>query len=343
MRNGAITIGMMVIFVSIIIYIIKNLNSFIELWNKFIKKKIRNVCLVLIAILLVIFIYDNSKEIIENIAIYRKNKEYNKIYEYSEKMKEEETLYYNETYNNEYSNQTYSKPYIFENFEYVEGTYDDGFVIQDMNKNQYVWVPCTNKDIEGIAKLQKKNFVSPVFISKDVCYDEQYEEFLKSALENGGFYISRFEIGIENDLPVSKAGVKVWNNVSREEAKNIISNMYENEKIHCELINGFAYDTTLIWLKNTNEIEKNIIDIQKEKIIYSGRTSYNKIYDFCDNILELSTENFYDNIIVRGFSASEEEMNSGINFSEESRYTIFKDSTNVNLLDGLSFRTILYK
>lgn len=333
-------------FIVIIILIMKFLsdedNNLKEKIKKEIKieKYIKIFVSVLIVTCLVIFCF---KEISGLIKSYKKNEENKILFEYSDKKKIEENNYYQEMIEKEYENQNYFKPYVPEGFNYVEGTVENGFVIEDDAKNQYVWIPCTNKQINGVPKLEKKDFVSNAFIANSDCYDENYKEFIKSALENGGFYISRFEIGKENNLPVSKNGMEVYTDISKNDAVGIISKMYESKSINCELINGFAYDTTLEWIKSNNEIEPYVVDVQKEDIIYTGRNCYNNIYDFCDNMLEFSTEFLYDTIVVRGFSSSDVEMDKDVLFSEESRYCIFENDTSVSLVDGLAFRTILYK
>lgn len=342
MRQGSIIIGIMIIFISILIYIIKNIDMFYKIIEKKINKKIKYIFLFIILLCLIFFIYNNFIKIYDNIRIYIKQKSFNELYEYSDNKKREENAYYKEI-NEKYENENFKNPYIPEGFCYVEGTYVDGFVIEDKEKNQYVWVPCTNKELENIPTLKKRNFAFPAFVSKDMCYDEKYEKFLKSAFENGGFYISRFEIGEENGIPVSKPNVELVSDLTIDEAKKTVSNMYKNEKINCEIINGFAYDTTILWLQMNQEIDKQNIDVEEQKSIYTGRKSYNKIFDLFDNIMEFTTEIYYDNIIVRGVGTVIEETENEIGFDEESRYTILKNNNFVNLYDKLAIRTIIYK
>ena len=199
-----------------------------------------------------------------------------------------ETKYYEELLSKDYAEKKYENPYIFEGFTYVEGEWDTGYVIQDENGNQYVWVPCTNKKSIDIVKLTKKDFIIDPLISYKECYDENidsYEKFIKSALENGGFYISRYEIGNENETPVSKSNTKIWSSITRNEAIEIINKMYNN--INCNLINGYAYDTVLDWIRKTNIINVNnvLVDInideinkkEIESIVLTGREKYNNI------------------------------------------------------------------
>lgn len=263
-----------------------------------------------------------------------------------EEVKEKITLegkIYKELIDNEYETQNSKNPYIPEGFSYVEGTWENGYVIQDENQNQYVWVPCSNNDSEELVKLERMNRCNMAFISYNSCYNEGYEEFLKSALENGGFYISRYEIGKEENIPVSKANIEIWNNITKEEAKEIVSTMYDT--INCELINGYAYDTTLKWVEKTNEIKikENIIKFEKDTKIFTGRKSNNNIYDFCDNVLEYSLENLYDTTIIRGFIGSDSIEYTANSFSEENRYCILPEEKSYGVVIPIAMRTILYK
>lgn len=251
------------------------------------------------------------------------------------KNKEEiqiETDYYNEIINKIYNIENCKNPYIIDGFEYVEGTWNTGYVIQDSNGNQFVWVPCTNIENEfGIEKLKKNNFSNDAFIKSFYCNEENYEEFLTSALENGGFYISRFEIGKDdNDNPVSQKNYKIWTNITRDEAMRVANEMYSN--INSELINGYAYDTTLSWIINSEEIELKV----KNESKYTGTQSYKNIYDILDNIYELTTEKSSGEVIYRGIIPDTKYM-TGANLDNR------LSGSNNYKYENLGFRTILYK
>ena len=267
--------------------------------------------------------------------------------EYDKKISDE-NKFYKDVINKNYTNQKYDEPYIPEGFSYVEGAWDNGFVIQDERKNQFVWVPCTNIEDVNVEKLQRYNFSKQVLISKDLCNNNSYEEFLISALENGGFYISRFEIGNENNMPVSKKDMEIWKNVTRDEAEKIVDKMYDN--INCKLVNGYAYDTTLSWLMNTNDFNINILDINQKENTTTGKVAYNNIFDFSDNVMELTVETNYSNVIIRGFPY---ELNSkdkdiilekiGEDIGNFDRFSIAENENNFTITTLLAFRCVIYK
>ena len=233
---------------------------------------------------------------------------------------------------------------IPEGFKYLEGTWSSGYVIQDSNKNEFVWIPCTNLEIDGVPKLAKNDYASDPYVKSTICYDLEYEAFLNSALKYGGFYVSRYEIGKENDIPVSKNNTLVWNKITPQDSIEVTKTMYPNAKgFKCELINGYAYDTMLAWVFDTvgkDKIKYDYLEIDnsKEKYdIYTGRNMYNNIYDIFDDIQEI-TQEFTDNTpISRGTTKKidEEEMKQKY---ETRLYTINNVSWN-----DLTFRTMIYK
>lgn len=352
MNSAIFKIGIAIVFITIFIYIIKNYKNISKIIEKYQNNKIikYSIC-VIIAIILIyvlIYFYNQTQVLKTSINWYKTSKENDFMFAEYDKKITEENKFYKEVINKNYENQKYSEPYIPEGFSYVEGTWNTGFVIQDSNQNQYVWVPCTNKEDLGVEKLQRINFSKQAFISKDICNNNGYESFLNSALENGGFYISRFEIGKENDNPVSKKDVEIWNNVTRDEAVKIVEKMYDN--INCELVNGYAYDTALSWIMNTNEIKPDIVDTDEKEKFYTGRISYNNIYDFVDNTMEITSETSYSNVIIRGFpyeiaqdSKDVALQNFGYNIESFDRFSIRETDNYFTITTILGFRTIIYK
>lgn len=337
MNSKIILVVIDVIIVSLIIYLLKNKN---ELEN-ILKKKARIILKFVIIMIVIICI------LLYNLKMIRKIGNSYKMLKLSQELEittkefdnklEQEHKYYTNALQKEYG-ELEKEPYIPEGFEYVEGDVNSGFVIQDMNKNQYVWVPCTNRENENIVKLQKKDFYLQAGIKHYDCIDTEYESFINSALINGGFYISRYEIGMENENIVSKASVPVLTYISKKEAIELINNMYTNESINCKLINGYAYDTTLEWIEKSNNINIEKYRFDKDVDTLTGRSKYNNIYDFIDNVMEISIEEFYDTVIYRGFDYDSE-------ITLDSRYNILEDSISScnEQLKLLAYRTILYK
>ena len=350
MSNGIIQSALTIFIVSIAIYVVKYLKFFSKYLDNKIVKIIGKIVLGVIMLIINFKIYKEIIQISTNLSYLNEVRKNNEIFEiYDEKILNE-LRYYKKICEDEYSIENSQKPYIPEGFEYVEGEWKNGFVIQDKELNQYVWVPCSNmNENDFVAKLERKNFVTQPMISKDVCVNDKYEKFLESALKNGGFYISRFEIGIDNNKPVSQYGRNIYCNITKNEAKEFVSKMYEQHEINCDLINGYAYDTTMSWLKQTNDsIKIDIYDIENNEL-FTGRNHYNNIYDFFDNIMEITSEESYSNIIIRGWIYEDmskyENIINVMGISEDcfDRFSIREHDNDFSPYTLLTTRTILYK
>lgn len=341
MREGCIKIGIFIVMLSVGLYFIKNREEICSFVNSKIKNILLKIIYFLIILIILVCLIVLCKRINKYLKfgnVYVKNEEDFK--EVDEKISIEDNIY-SDLIKKDYENQKPNEPYIPDGFSYVEGNWENGYVIQDENQNEYVWVPCTNKISNTITRLKRQNAVAVPFVNYTSCYNESYEKFLKSALENGGFYISRYEIGNENEIPVSKKNVPIITNITREEAIEIVDKMYDN--INCELINGYAYDTALKWVEKSNYLEMKIIEITKNENVLSGRNLNCNIYDFCDNVLEYSLENLYDTIIIRGFVNSDSTEFTRSLFSKESRYCMPIQDSSFGGVIPVAIRTIIYK
>lgn len=194
-------------------------------------------------------------------------------------------------------------------FKYVEGDSQTGAIIQDKNKNQFVWVPIKENNLyqrqifvnngDGITveDIEKLNI-------NDI--NSYNQEFNDSILNYEGFYIARFEAGKESDVevPVSKAGVLPWTQVRWEKARELSIGMYdENDYFQTDLINSYAWDSTCNWIRNTG---KNIDDSTSygnyqnssdglNRVTETGsneRWKINNIYDMAGNAWEYTTEEY---------------------------------------------------
>lgn len=349
MEKGIIVIGISIIGISLFIYFIKNYKELLEIYNKNKDKKILKFISILLIVLFIILgiklSYTEIKSLYNNMKWYKTSKENDLEFEKYDELINDENLFYKNAFAKNYEHQNYKEPYIPEGFKYVEGEWNSGYVIQDEQGNQYVWIPCTNKEnIDNVEILKRTNFTQESFISKDMCSNENYESFINSALENGGFFVSRYEIGNENGSPVSKSNVEVWSNINKEQAVNIVKQI-QIRNVKCELINGYAYDTILSWLINTNDIE--FIKNDTKETIYTGKKSFNNIFDFTDNVMEITSELNYGTVIVRGFPVTEnanlKEMNLNFEIGNLDRFSIRQEDNFFSDGTLLGIRTIIYK
>lgn len=335
--KNIIIVGIIVLgFINLIVN--KEIREFIK---KILNKKIYKFNLTVGTVILALFfvwtslmIFSYIVTIVDNVRSAQiPTDELDETMELGYRMSDEERITYTEIMEQETDIDKCKNPYIPEGFKYIEGTWDTGYVIESEKGNQYVWIPCTNiKNNSGINILKRKDFSSNSFVKSFLCYEdsEKYEDFLNSALQNGGFYISRFEIGIdENGNPVSKMGYKIWNNITKEEAKEKATLIEDN--INSELINGYAYDTAFSFIYD--EIENTSVYELHES---TGLQSIKNIYDMVDNVYELTTEMQFEAVVYRGIIPDNKYID---NTSIDNRLVTNNDYS----ADNLGFRTILYK
>ena len=183
-------------------------------------------------------------------------------------------------------------PYLPEGFRKVSGTtLDNGFTVQDSTGNQYVWVevPKTT-EVYPTAGLEVTEFTEDAYTAietdlhtytndyresgyEDTYYSdaatgltsEQYtqlkQKMLKSVYQNGGFYIGKYETGIENaprtsgdasavpgETPVIKQNAYPYNYVTCSQAQTLASNMESGDRT-TSLLFGVQWDLTLKYLE----------------------------------------------------------------------------------------------
>ena len=197
------------------------------------------------------------------------------------------------------SNET--RPYLPTGFTQVKGTtLKNGLTIQDSTGNQYVWVEVPKAErVYKTAGLEIKDFTDEEYTKieddlhtytndyrdgtsyKDEYYSdattglksEQYTELkqkmLKSVYQNGGFYIGKYETGIENkpktsysvdtaptETPVIKRNAYPYNYVTCSQAQTLASNM-ESGNHTSSLMFGVQWDLVLKYLetKGTSQMD----------------------------------------------------------------------------------------
>ncbi len=199
-------------------------------------------------------------------------------------------------------------PYFPDNtFTKKEGTIDTGLVIKDASGNEYVWVVVprttavykttglgkttfTDADYTSIEKDLKDYTSTYVTTSgySDTWYADNQNEgwlseteyktlknsMLKSVYENGGFYVGRYEAGIETTgtnrtsntdknsdgkyimpsiAPVTKADAYPYTYVTRTQAQNLASNVNSGTKTS-SLMFGVQWDLVLAFMHNKGNI-----------------------------------------------------------------------------------------
>ena len=237
-------------------------------------------------------------------------------------------------------------PYLpSDDFHYDTSTsVDTGLVIQDANGNEYVWVvvpkslysnknynsnnakkPSSSTDYANIeyclqqytATYRGNTDFSDVYYTDDknvgwfadaTAYNNLKNSMLKSVYENGGFYVGRYEAGIETTgtnrtsntdtnsdgkftiegmpTPVTKADAYPYTYVTRTQAQNLASKVNAGTKTS-SLMFGVQWDLVLAFMSkdtakitSTDVLTKNSTTIgnYRESEIQLGQTGKYAIY-----------------------------------------------------------------
>ena len=206
-------------------------------------------------------------------------------------------------------------PYLpSDDFHYDTSTsVDTGLVIKDGKENEYVWVvvPRTaavykttglgkttftdadytsiEKDLKdytsiyvtesGYSDLYYPDDKNVGWFADETAYNNLKNSMLKSVYENGGFYVGRYEAGIEttgtnrtsntdknsegkyitpSTTPVSKADAYPYTYVTRTQAQNLASNVNSGTKTS-SLMFGVQWDLVLAFMHNKGNIEDSTL------------------------------------------------------------------------------------
>ena len=212
------------------------------------------------------------------------------------------------------SNET--RPYLPTGFTQVKGTtLKNGLTIQDSTGNQYVWVevPKTGKvyptaglnitefttdeytaieadlhtytDVYRDGTIYKDEYYSGVGLTSDE-YTNLKKTMLKSVYQNGGFYIGKYETGIEDapktsgsanvaptETPVIKQNSYPYNFVTCKQAQTLASNM-ESGNHTSSLMFGVQWDLVLKYLETKGTAQADLTTNSTNFGNY-----YNKLYN----------------------------------------------------------------
>ena len=170
-----------------------------------------------------------------------------------------------------------------------EDSVDAGLVIIDGSGNEYVWVevpktiykdsnyntngePSSSTDyskIEACLKAYTSDYSDASYSDTNPKFTTLYQNMLKSVYENGGFYVGRYEAGIDtttgtnrtsntdknsdgkytmpSTTPVTKADAYPYTYVTRTQAQNLASNVNSGDKTS-SLMFGVQWDLVLAFM-----------------------------------------------------------------------------------------------
>ena len=198
------------------------------------------------------------------------------------------------------SNET--RPYLPTGFTQVKGTtLKNGLTIQDSTGNQYVWVevPKTGKvyptaglnitefttdeytaieaDLHTYTNDYRESGCEDIYSSNEATgltsaqYTELKQKMLKSVYQNGGFYVGKYETGIEDapktsgssstaptEKPVIKQNAYPYNYVTCSQAQTLASGMVKSGDYTSSLMFGVQWDLVLKYLETKGTAQADL-------------------------------------------------------------------------------------
>ena len=164
-------------------------------------------------------------------------------------------------------------------------TIDEGIVIEDSEKNQFVWVPVSKENFatefvrrEGYSEGSLQSFLSNCGEANAKGENEKVTEtettkkeamkMYASVERNEGFYIARYEAGKEGENVVSKKGADVYNEIpwssngemqettgttgGAVELSRNFANVKNYKTVTSTLIYGVQWDAVMKWMENVS-------------------------------------------------------------------------------------------
>ena len=269
-------------------------------------------------------------------------------------------------------------PYLPDStFLYKEGDLNTGLVITDENKNEYVWVEVPRTaEVYETAGTNISNFTDEEYTkiesdlhkyttdyrngtsnndtyfvdnaegwfteTGDTSYDMAKKKMLKSVYQNGGFWVGRYEAGIDtnrigdgpaSEIPQTKADLYPYTHVTRTQAK-VLAEQVESGSYTSSLMFGVQWDLVLKY------IEEKAVIVADEASKDSVKTQILK--DFNNNSINIG--NYYNSgfTLAKGKFAQYSELARWYNFNSENKTTWVTGSEKLkksSYLDGILLTT----
>ncbi len=216
-----------------------------------------------------------------------------------------------------------------------EDSVNDGLVIIDADGNEFVWIPA---DGVKLKYAQNKNLGSDIdsYTKYDDWTDEEeLNERIASVNLYEGFYVGRYETGVEESKEYEnnstyianketrnttdgklsiKKGLQPWNFISWDNAKKLSEEMYSgnvvSQNVMSRLMDSYAWDTITTWLDNSG------FDIEDSSswgnFLYAGGYEINGLYAIGERDFAPSGESVFPTKYCRGsFLVPEGRKNEG--------------------------------
>jgi|GEM_PF-761019 len=250
---------------------------------------------------------------------------------------------------------SYNNPIIPKGFKAINDgaiwpmNWNTGLVIEDVNGNQFVWVPVDGTNVPYVKWCTTGIAYNDVTLSDGTLPSGITEN--TQITKYGGFYIARYEAGKESTATlVSKKNATVWVTINYANSKATSEAMYTTAEVKSGLVTGTQWDTAMKWIQNSgksvtnstawdNHLDSiapaNVAGFGVKQVAgYSEYWKANNIYNLAGNVTEWTNEIYGVKSIRRGGASHI----SGISSTAATRANVVSTDT----YSTMGFRTALY-
>ena len=163
-----------------------------------------------------------------------------------------------------------------ENIDWTMKNEDGVYNVQTLY-NQFVWIPVASEDAyqmdfsypSGYYRNIENTFTDTEYLPTDIqptiddaTNNEKAER--TAVLKYNGFYISRYETGIENSKPVSKQNATVYTDKKQTEFKRIGKDMYGDSSnyVKSAMCSGIQWDMVMKFIDGKTDGKENTYDVR---------------------------------------------------------------------------------
>ena len=193
--------------------------------------------------------------------------------------------------------------------------------------------------------------------STENTHAKDIEAFIRSATNNHGYYIGRYEARKDKDNNLTEVGKdKVYNEVSQSTSAEKSKDMYTNGKFTSDLMNSYAWDTAIVFEQEFDDRKNKDTKYSKQRSLYSNweslQTGSNNIenieqqdkicniWDMASNCTEWTTETYSKSNTPCVCRGGNYRVNGGVYYTSS---RCEDDDASSNYIYGSpSFRPILY-
>lgn len=237
----------------------------------------------------------------------------------------------------------------------------DGIVIEDKEGNQFVWVPVENKsDYVRNASYENVNISSKSYtdlgylpdgiqpeINSNITDENEISNInekaeRESVVASGGFYVGRYETGIENGNIIVKSGKGIYKGIFPNEIKLVAKTMYNNAHVKSAVCSGVQWDVMMNFVNGKKDGEGNIFDVTTHSESRSGLgvTGKNEADKVC-NIYDIEG-NYYEYVAEKNTFNSNFPYNSRGGTWHGNNSASNRSVYNSGSPSAFTFRVVLY-